>query len=95
MERNKILLDEIVADKHNIQEMINMLSKAESKGEYRSIVATIKKFVKYIGEAKCQISDNVWCEHERNDPKLFEVEAPEIDHRKHMLSISSYFGSLD
>lgn len=95
IEKNKKLSAELMCDKHNIQEMINMLGIAESKGEYRSIAATIKRFVKYIEEEKCMISDNVWTEVERNVPRLFEVKVPEIDHREHMLSINSYFGTLD
>jgi len=95
IEKNKKLSTELLYDKHNIQEMINMLNRAESKGEYRTIAATIKRFVKYVEEEKCMISDNVWTGIERNEPRLFEVEAPEIDHREHMLTISSYFGALD
>jgi len=91
----EMLSKEMLCDKHNIQEMINMLKNAESKGEYRSIAACIKKFVKYVDEEKDQLTDKVWREKERNDPKLFEVEPTEIDHKEHLLSINSYFGVLD
>lgn len=95
IDKNKILLEEIRYNKENIQVMIDMLPNVESKGEYRRIAATIKKFMSYIRDEKCQISDNTWCEKERNDPKLFDIEPSEIDHKKNMLEISSYFGALD
>lgn len=95
IEKNKILLREIEFDKHNIQEMINLFEECSTQIEWNNIARTIKRFMNYIKEEKEAISDNTWSEKERNEPRLFEVEMPEIDHREHMLHISSYFGILE
>ena len=95
MTDTKFLLKEIEYDKHNIQQMVNLLKEADSKGHYRSISATIKETVKSIKNSKMLIDEEMWEDPVKNTPRLFEVTPTSIDHKKYFRNISSFFGKIE
>ena len=93
----EMILRQIECDKHNIQELINMLPNADSKGKYRSIVANIKILVKEIKYQKLLLSDKLYEKPKKLNIPLFEVNHSEIDFNDfhNMSNLSSFFGNLD
>ena len=85
---------QIEADKHNLQQMVNLLPGAESKGKYRSIVASIKIVVKEIHNAKCLIEEKLFDEPEKVRLPLFEVEPSPVTILEEYKELSSFFGDL-
>ena len=77
MLKSKRILDQLHADQHNIQELINRLPQAETKSEYRGIAATIKILVKEIKQQKQLVYDKISHRTVKHDLALFEVEIPE------------------
>ena len=93
MERSKIIIDQIKADMHNIQELVNILPDCK-KTRYNLVQNTIKQLIKQIRYQKGLISNNVFKKHFRHIPLLFEVDPSEIEQGE-IESISSFFGLLD
>ena len=87
--------NQIECDLHNIQEMINLLPNAKSKGEYRSIGAAVKILVKEIHNQKCLIEDKMFDSKDKVKIPLFEVEPSKIDIITEYSEMSSFFGKLD
>jgi len=90
-----IIQDQIECDKHNIQELINRLPYAETKGEYRSIAAAIKILVKEIHNQKVLMENKIWYAEEMVRLPLFECEPSPVDIKEHYKELSSFFGDLD
>jgi len=93
LEKSKVIIDQIKADMHNIQVMIDMLPECK-KTRYNIIQNTIKQTMKDIRRQKEHISSKVWEKHFRHSPALFEVEPSEIE-QVNIEDISSFFGILD
>ena len=91
----EFLLKEIECNEHNIQQMVNALKYAESKGEYRTICAIIKDTVKTTRNSKYLMDEYFYDNPIKNTPRLFEVQASPIDHQEHFQSMDSFFGGLD
>jgi len=88
-----MIVDQIKADIHNIQVMVDMLPYCK-KTQYSKVQASIKTLVKEIRHQKDLISDYVYQKDPKNPLKLFEVEPSEIE-QVHMNDISSFFGDLE
>lgn len=86
---------QIEADQHNLQEMVNLLPGAESKGEYRSIAATIKVLVKEIHNQKVEIENKMFHKEPKVQIPLFEVEPSPITILEEYQDMSSFFGKFD
>jgi len=88
-----IILEQIKADSHNIQEIINLIPFAESKGEYRSLIATIKILHKEIIKQKSLLTNKLYNSPKKYSIPLFEVDIPEpeIDYS----GLNSFFGNID
>ena len=91
----KYLLDSIECDKHNIQQLLDRLPGAVTKGEYRSIVANIKILVKEIHNTKVLLDHKVWYADEKVKLPLFEVEPSPLEGLEKYKNIDSFFGSLE
>ena len=86
MEKSKFIIDQIKADTHNIQVMVDMLPHLK-KTHYNQVQASIKTLVKEIRYQKELISGIVHHKEPKNSLKLFEVEPSEIE-QIHMDDIS-------
>jgi len=86
------ILEQIEADKHNLQIMVNMLPEA-TKTEHRELVAIIKRTVKSIHHQKILMTDKVWEGVKLNEPQLFECEATPFEHD--FENMESFFGNID
>jgi hypothetical protein len=93
--KEEFLLKQIEYDKHNIQQMINMLPYCETKGSYRSIAAIIKETMKSIRDSKCLLDSIIWDEKIKNRPQLFEIEPSPVDIEEHYANMHSFFGELE
>lgn len=89
------LLDQIACDVYNIQVLLNRLPHAESKGEYRSIGATIKVIVKEIHNARVLVENKVWYAEETVVLPLFHAEPSPVSIKEHYKELDSYFGELE
>jgi len=87
--------NQIECDLHNIQEMVNLMPNAESKGEYRSIGASIKILVKEIHNQKCLIEDKMFDSKDKVEIPLFEAEPSPVTILEEYQDMSSFFGKLD
>jgi len=88
----KRILEQIEADKHNLQIMVDMLPEA-TKTEYRELTAVIKRTVKSIHHQKILITDKVWEGSKINEPQLFECEPTPFEHD--FDNMESFFGNID
>jgi len=90
----KAILTQIECDLENIQEMVNMLPFAESKGDYRSIVATIKVLKKEIWNQKCSCEDKLFQSKEKVKIPLFECEPSPLCLLEEYKNMDSFFGDI-
>jgi len=86
---------QIEADKHNLQQMVDLLPGAESKGEYRSIAASIKILVKEIHNMKVEIEDKMFHKEPKIQIPLFEVEPSPVTILEEYQDMSSFFGKFE
>jgi len=93
LEKSKRIIDQIKADKHNIQELVNLLPTAK-KTHYNQIQATIKTLVREIKYQKDLISENVYQKDKKCCKALFEVKPSEIE-QVDLDDISAFFGVLE
>ena len=92
MIHNKIILEQIECDKHNIQELLNMLKLSQTQNEYNKISSLIKTLVKDISKQKSELINNIYETTHKTKLPLFEVELPELDINYHELT--SFFGKI-
>jgi len=90
--RNKMIIDQIQADKHNIQVLVDMLPTAK-KTQYNKIQNTIKNLVKEIRYQKNLIHENTYNSQKICVKPLFEVEPSEL--KQDLDDISSFFGLIE
>jgi len=86
--------NQIEADQHNLQEMINLLPGAESKGEYRSISATIKVLVKEVHNQRVLIEEKMFDSKDKVQIPLFEVDPSPVTTLEEYQDMSSFFGKF-
>jgi hypothetical protein len=95
MTKEEFLLKQIEYDKHNIQQMIDLLPYCETKSEYRKIVSTIRITMRDIRNSKLLIDENLFQSPVKNKPQLFEVEPSPVDLEEHYAEMHSFFGDLE
>jgi uncharacterized protein (UPF0276 family) len=95
MTKEEFLLKQIECDKHNIQQMIDLLPCCETKSSYRNIASTIKETMKDIRNSKLLIDENLFKSPIKNQPKLFEVKPSPVDLEEHYAKMHSFFGDLE
>jgi len=78
LDKSKRIINQIKADKHNIQELVNMLPTAK-KTHYNQIQASIKTLVREIKYQKDMITNNVYDKPKKCAKPLFEVKPSEIE----------------
>jgi hypothetical protein len=93
LDKSKRIIDQIKADKHNIQELVNMLPTAK-KTHYNQIQSTIKTLVREIKYQKDLIADNVYQKDKKCCKALFEAIPSDIE-QVDLDDISAFFGILD
>ncbi len=93
METSKVIIDQIKADVHNIQVMLDLLPHCK-KTRYNLVSAQIKTLVREIRKQKELISDKVFYSNAKHVPALFEIDPSEIE-QVCIEDISSFFGMLD
>lgn len=85
---------QIEADKHNIQEMVNLIPLCTTKGEERTLKAVIKNLVKEVHNQKCLIDEKMFeCQGKLNIP-LFEIEPSPLQAIEIYKEMDSFFGKI-
>ena len=92
MEKSKVIIDQIKADIHNIQELVNLLPYCK-KTRYNAVQSTIKTLVREIRYQKELISTKVYHSPNKNSLPLFEIDPSEIE-QIDMEDIASFFGNI-
>ena len=85
---------QIEADKHNIQEMINLIPLCTTKGEERTLKAVIKNLVKEIHTQKCLIDEKLFLSNPKLHIPLFEVTPSPLEAIEIYKEMDSFFGDL-
>ncbi len=85
---------QIESDKHNIQEMINLIPLCTTKGEERTLRGVIKVLVKEVHNQKCLIEEKIFGSPPRLELPLFIVEPSPIEPIEYYGELDSFFGEL-
>ena len=91
----EMILKQIEADKYNLQVMIDLMPLCTTKGERRSLDATVKKLVKEIHNQKVLIDEKLFGFPPRVAIPLFEVEPSVQEAIDIYRDMDSYLGNLD
>ena len=95
MKNIDIVLKQIKADKHNIQQMIDRMPLCETKGELRTLMAVINLLVKEVHNQKVIVDDKMFSSTDSVAIPLFEVEPSPVSDFEAYRDMSSYLGNLD
>lgn len=89
------VLKEISCDKHNIQQMINLIPLCDTKGERRTLIGGIKTLVKTIHNQKVLIDEKLFVVKPKVSIPLFEVEPSKREDIEIYRDLNSFLGNLD